>query len=857
MTQSAPQQPQIADAHLERAHEELRAHATSLVQAWDKLNSSRWNAAHGRGLQLAAKQLVRACERLRLSLTRKAGELETFIRVFVDTSLTPNNDQLRTLSALVSTLASTVLALDMVSANAPLAASRRALPPSADTPATHSITATTAAAAGAAAHAPAPLVHVGTPPQVRVRRTVQEVLIVLIGAGDAFGIDLAPAFTEHGFAVRSFARPEDAYGLLLSSVPRAIVISAANGNAIAALRGLAKPRGDLQENHREPTLAVVTPRQDLGRRLAAMRQGVKYFEPPIDPLAMLVAITSDMVAPGSPSRVLLVDGDRARGLQAATWLKDAGYTVRLCQGSEDALSAVASFKPQIAVIDADMRGAESMRLVNGLRDDPTSSEIPVVLVASSRELALREQAIAGGADEYLLKPLKPRHLVSVIESRLKRSQRFAPRRGIARDESTGLYPRREFIERADAARGQSGAVMLYLVLDEHESLRKQLGISGQSRLDIAVGQALKENLRAEDMPSLYQDCRYLVLLRRSDRAAALASAESLRESLARRRIQIGDHEVSLKASLGLANLDGDSADIGVQNAEAAALAAMHLGGNRSMWFEARSASLIPAERDAQLRGLLQSSRFGQHMEIRGAALIPLRGRVPGQYELVLGWRPGGNGQPAATQDDLTRVAREVGCVREFDRFIVGEALTVRADLLKRGRQVRLIVELSPWALDDGDFAACLEQLLRDRRQSGTGVALTLPAAVLAERLDALVAFSQQLKPLAIRVGLKDVGRDMALVHRLRGVPVDYLRLSPELSTATATSERAMELLAALIRRAHQSGTMVIGSSIDSREQAQQLQLAGIDYIESPTLAPPTAQFDFDFARWMADQRQAS
>jgi EAL domain-containing protein (putative c-di-GMP-specific phosphodiesterase class I) len=67
----------------------------------------------------------------------------------------------------------------------------------------------------------------------------------------------------------------------------------------------------------------------------------------------------------------------------------------------------------------------------------------------------------------------------------------------------------------------------------------------------------------------------------------------------------------------------------------------------------------------------------------------------------------------------------------------------------------------------------------------------------------------------------------------------------------------MELLAALIRRAHQSGTMVIGSSIDSREQAQQLQLAGIDYIESPTLAPPTAQFDFDFARWMADQRQAS
>ncbi len=67
MSQSAKQQPDGTDAYVDRAHEELRQHATSLVMAWEKLNAGRWNAAHGRGLQLAAKQLVRACERLRLS----------------------------------------------------------------------------------------------------------------------------------------------------------------------------------------------------------------------------------------------------------------------------------------------------------------------------------------------------------------------------------------------------------------------------------------------------------------------------------------------------------------------------------------------------------------------------------------------------------------------------------------------------------------------------------------------------------------------------------------------------------------------------------------------------------------------
>jgi len=852
MSQSAKQQPESADAYLDRAHEELRQHATSLVMAWEKLNAGRWNAAHGRGLQLAAKQLVRACERLRLSLSRRAGELETFIRVFVDTSLTPNTDQLRTLSALVSTLASTVLSLQMVNATA------QSIAPISDAPPELLKIAPEASVTALPRPTQLPIAERAAPQKTaQLRRPVDDNHIVLIGDASEFGIDLAPAFAEHGYGVSSFTRVDAALNRLADMIPRAIVVGSASANAIPQLRAAALAVAELQESHREPAFAVVTPRQDLGRRLMALRHGVKYFEPPLDPLAMLVAMTSEALAVGSSSRVLLVDADRERGHREATWLKDGGYTVRLAQTAADALTTIDSFKPQVAVIDADMRGGESMRVVYGLRDDPATSEIPVVMVASSRELAMREQAIAGGADEYLLKPVKPRHLVSVIEARLKRSKRFTAKRGVIRDDSTGLYPRREFIERAEAARGQAGAIVLYIILDEHEALRKQLGISGQSRLDVVVGQALKENLRSEDMPALYQDCRYLVLLRRGDRADALASAERLRESLGRRSIQIGDHEVPLKANLGLANLEGESADVAVHNAEAAALAAMHLGGDRSMWFEASSASLIPAERDAQLRGLLESRRFGQHLEIRGTPLIPLRGRVAGQFELLLNWRTSGVGQPAASQADLMRVAREAGCNAEFDRFIVAEALTVRADLLKRGRQVRLVVELSPSVVDDGGFTEYLEHLLRDRRQSGTGVALTLPAALLAERMDALVAFCQHLKPLAIRVGLKDVGRDMSLVHRLRGVPIDFLRLSPELSTQAAGGDRAAEVLSALIRRAHQGGMSVIASGIDSREQIQQLQSVGVDYAESLSIGAPTAQFDFDFARWVGEQRQVT
>lgn len=836
MSQAVQEQVTETDVHLRRAFDELRQHAGGLVAAWEQLNASRWNVVHGRGLLLATKQLSRSCERLRLSLARKAAELETFVRVFVDAGLVPNNEQLRALSAMVSTLASTVLALELIWQGPGTAPSA-----SADEK--------------PRAEAALPVVTVPTPtrpaaPAVRARRRIDDQLLVLLGSAAEFGSDLAAAFAEHGYNTRCFADVQAALSVFAEQIPRGVLLSVAHANALVTMRQLLRPVERLGEEHREPVLGVLASRQDLGRRLLALRQGVKYFEPPVDPLVILVSLTSEAVQSGAAGRVLLVDGERKRAEDSAAWLKDAGFEVRIGAGSREALEAIDLFRPQIAVVDADLKGADSMRAVHGLRDHPATADVPIILLASSRELASREQAIAGGADEYLLKPLKPRHLIGVIEARLKRTRRYQPRRHGNRDEATGLYPRREFIERADAALGTPGVVVVFIALDEHETLRKQLGISGQSRVDIAVGQAFREALRAEDLPALFQDGRYLILLRRATRTDAMAAAEALREALLRRRMQVGEREIALKASLGLASLEGDAADVAINNAEAAALAAMHMGGNRSMWFELSSATLMPAERDAQLRSLVVSRRFGVNLEIRGMPWLPLKGRVPGQYELQMLWRPGGPGSAAVGQGELAQAAREAGCSDEFDRFIVGETLAMRAQQLKRGRQLRLVTEVSAHCLDDGAFVGFIEERLREQRLSGTGLALVLPPETVPVRIDALVALCRQLKPLGIRVGLRDIGRDLTLVPRLKGLPVDFYRLAPELA-AVAPNERAAEVVSSLVRRAHDGGITVVASGLDSREQTGYLQALGIDYATSATLAGPSAGFDFDFARWMA------
>lgn len=795
----------------------------ALLQAWQYLQQDRWSAAHGRGLQLAAKQMVRACERLRLSLTRKAGELETFVRAFVETALTPNPDQLRTLSALVSTLASTALALEVLGAATPVTAAA---------PAEVALPAVPSAKAA-----------------IQAARLFDGQLLGILGSDEELGAELAQVLAEQGYRAQRYRGLDDAKRSIAEVVPRALVIAASFANAVPSLRLLLTAKGDLGERHKDPRIAVVAPRKDLGRRLVALRQGVEYFEAPIDPLAVIANLTAEQQAHARGTRVLVVDQEREHGLESAGWLKDAGYIVRLCLSAPEAIEALGEFKPQIAVIDADMRGAESMRLLYGIRDNPNTADLPIVLIASSKELAVREQAIAGGADEYLLKPIKPRHLLSVIDSRIKRARRFVPRRASGRDDSSGLYSRREFIERAEAAHGQSNVAVLYLALDEAESLRKHLGMSGLNRLDSVIGQTLRESLRPEDLPASYQDSRYLVLLRRAQRVDAMATAETIREALARRQIRAGDREISLRASLGLASFDVDTADRAVQNAEAAAFAAQHVGGNRTMWYESRTASLLPAERDAQVRAIVLGPSLRDDLLRRGRPWIPLRGRIGGQFMMEPAWRVGGDEHASVGLGDLWPAARQAGHLLQLDRLLVGDTLALRAEQLQRGRQLRLIVDLSEAPLRDGSFAAWVENELRAKRLSGTGLGLVFPASVLGDGLESFISLVHALKPLGVRMGLRDLGRDMALVPRIKGTGCDFYKLSPELSTAAAAGERASELMVSMARRAHETGATIVACGVDAREQLEVLQAQGVDYAESDLIGPAGTDFQFDFSAY--------
>ncbi len=187
----------------------------------------------------------------------------------------------------------------------------------------------------------------------------------------------------------------------------------------------------------------------------------------------------------------------------------------------------------------------------------------------------------------------------------------------------------------------------------------------------------------------------------------------------------------------------------------------------------------------------------------------------------------------------------------MDRQALELALEVRARELKRGKQVRLFIDLSSASVSEGTLSEWLAHLLGERRQSGTGLTLCFDGSVGVDLHDAFVAMAPALTQLGVRLGLTAVGRDMALVHHLRTLPIDFVMLMPEIVSGLNTEGR-QPLIETLMRKAREAGSATIVPNVEQAEWLPRLKALRVDYLLSARFGPPREHADFDFTLPLAN-----
>lgn len=880
--------------------QQLRERCLALVRRWQPLASGGWDRPAARQLAEEIDQVADTSERLGLDrVNGDALELAAYLCSFIDDALEPNARDLARLADMVQRLGADLTELSAtemaavhtlpsrISGEIPVVRSSRvsgempvvrpSRPPAepaapqvvAQAPVEASQSADASETIEApAAEAPRPTeTQAPTPAPVEARATsatdanlpaaADNLMrlprtIALLGIDDSTAPGLVSALGERGFDARMHADAQALLEFLAGAVPGALLLDARKLRVFGRVRALYERLANAGEML--PSLVVLSPDNDLGHRLLAMRAGAAaFFQPPVDSLRVLAKLDELLAHTEAPAwRVLLVDPDRGHAVDAARALAERGMTARIVSTGQNTLGALSEFRPDVVVIDCALPDVRGIELTQMIRQQPEYAAVPIILAAEASDVNLRFDAIAAGGDEFLVKPLKTRHLLSAVTSRVRRAHWLREVIGNpdGRDGRTALYSRATLIDKLMHALGDRSAALLTIAIDRPQELREKIGLAGLAAFDVHVGQLLRAQLDEVDLPAQYSDFHYFVLLHRRSRGDITAAAERVRFALATQAWEHQGQSHTISASIGMSMLGGEHANVDavVTNAEAAQLAAAHLGGNRVLWFEAKEAALLPSDPLLAVRAVLSRPLTPEQTLFEYQPIVPLAGKLVGQFELGFKVRSTQQTGVAVAYADLAPVAAECGQLATLDRWLLERSLSVREEHLKRGRQWRLFVPQSVASLLDPDIPYWLARELKDRHLSGTGLTLELPCS---ELIDAGARAAERLKFLhqnGVRVCLVDFGRDWAAVHALKNLTIDFVRLSPGLVEELGTAKSISDTLLALVRKAHAAGCAVIAPEVDSINRAHLLLRLGVDYGVGPAFARPGPQPEFDFSR---------
>ena len=122
-------------------------------------------------------------------------------------------------------------------------------------------------------------------------------------------------------------------------------------------------------------------------------------------------------------RVLVVDDDTALAEMLGIVLRGEGYEAVFCADGGEALEAFRSSRPDLVLLDLMLPGKDGIEVCRQIRGE---SGVPIVMLTAKTDTVDIVLGLESGADDYVVKPFKPKELVARVRARLRRSDEPAP-----------------------------------------------------------------------------------------------------------------------------------------------------------------------------------------------------------------------------------------------------------------------------------------------------------------------------------------------------------------------------------------------------------------------------------------------
>ncbi|MCL6713428.1 EAL domain-containing protein [Pseudomonas sp. R2.Fl] len=539
----------------------------------------------------------------------------------------------------------------------------------------------------------------------------------------------------------------------------------------------------------------------------------------------------------SPYRVLIVEDDRGQALFAQSVLHGAGMQAEVQMQSDGVLDAMERFKPDLVLMDLHMPGRDGMNLTMLIRQQPEYLHLPIVFLTGDPDPERQFEVLESGADDFLNKPIRPRHLIAAVANRIQRArQRVAP--SLARatiNTETGLPTRTYLLQQVGTAvQSASGGGLFFIEVGSALSLRERYGYAAFEQLMNQAGRRLAEVAAPHPVARL-NDNSFLSLAAGQDESTLETQAARLRDGLTLNPFPIGAGEtLNLRSSIGYTPLSIGFADAGsaLEATERAVLQARLKGNNLAGYTPTQVTEDAP-------KISLEDGRF----ELAYQPIVAVAGSDQAQYQVLLRMRqPDGSLLPAS---QVIPAAESAGGIAQIDHWVLEHALYVLAERQSQGPSLRLFVSQSPRTLARESHAQWLLDTLAERGIEGTSLVIDLRMADALIHTVTLRDFCHQLMPSGVQFCLSQFEPGREADALLTQLPLGYLRVASRYAGAH-TDPKLRDELRGIIDQAHRAGLQVIGQQIEDPQAAAAMWMGGVDFIQGNLVQAVGSELGFDF-----------
>ncbi|UZE96721.1 GGDEF domain-containing response regulator [Alkalimarinus alittae] len=386
-----------------------------------------------------------------------------------------------------------------------------------------------------------------------------------------------------GFRAISFDTSDELIKAAQHNKPETIVIDVDfNGDKFAGIETIKS----IQSNHETPIPIIYTSEDDDGieiRLMASRSGGEEFFHKVVD-LGQLIEKIEEYTnaSPLDPYKVLVVDDSRAQARYIENVLTKAGMTTCVITDPMQVLIALNDFSPEIVIMDMYMPGCTGMELARVIRQQDKFHSVPIIYLSAEDDINKQLHAMSLGGDDFLTKPINPKHLASTIHNRGRRARSLLAL--MIRDSLTGLYNHTHtlyLLENEIAKAHQNGTKLTFAMLDIDffKKINDSYGHPIGDRVLKSLSLFLKQRLRKTDHIGRYGGEEFAIVLPNTSENDAKIILNEIREKFAELQQPAGNSEFHVTFSCGVASGTHENAQLICERADNALYDAKRAGRN--------------------------------------------------------------------------------------------------------------------------------------------------------------------------------------------------------------------------------------------------------------------------------------